>query len=209
VGIPLSNTAAAFFIERLMDLLAILALVCLTISSSSHHVLILGMTGTIISAIIILSLTPLGRISEQLELIIWLPESLIKTIQSIVRTLLSAKVLLQPGILIIGFIIGVIAWGSEGIGLFMIGKISDHSGLNINLAIEIYSIAILVGVLSFLPGGLGSTEAVMVALLNSNGYLMSDAIMITFICRFMTLWFAVMLGWISILILRFNRVGTI
>ena len=52
----------------------------------------------------------------------------------------------------------------------------------------------LVGGLSFLPGGLGSSEAVMITLLAVNGLPHSAAITATLICRLATLWFAVALG---------------
>ena len=51
-------------------------------------------------------------------------------------------------------------------------------------------------------GGLGSTEAVMTALLAAQGYPLSQAIVITLTCRLVTLWLAVALGWGAVLSLR-------
>jgi len=56
--------------------------------------------------------------------------------------------------------------------------------------------------LSFLPGGLGSTEAVMAALLFAHGYTMPQAILLTLICRLLTLWLAVVIGWACVGLLR-------
>jgi uncharacterized membrane protein YbhN (UPF0104 family) len=61
---------------------------------------------------------------------------------------------------------------------------------------------VLIGGLSFLPGGLGSTEAVMTTLLGKMGYALGDALLITLSCRLVTLWLAVILGWLAVLILR-------
>lgn len=61
---------------------------------------------------------------------------------------------------------------------------------------------VLLGGISLLPGGLGSTEAVMTALLAAQGYPLSQAIVITLTCRLVTLWLAVALGWGAVLSLR-------
>ena len=66
--------------------------------------------------------------------------------------------------------------------------------LPLSTAVFIYAFAMLVGGLSFLPGGLGSSEAVMIALLALNGFPESAAVSATLICRLATLWFAVALG---------------
>jgi uncharacterized protein (TIRG00374 family) len=58
----------------------------------------------------------------------------------------------------------------------------------------VYAIGMLAGALSFLPGGLGGTEAVMVGLLWWAGHPQPDAIAATLLIRVCTLWFAVALG---------------
>jgi uncharacterized protein (TIRG00374 family) len=70
-------------------------------------------------------------------------------------------------------------------------------------AVGIYALGILAGALSFIPGGLGSTEAVLILLLLVAGLDTPDAAAATLICRVATLWFAVLLGilatgWIEI-----------
>ena len=52
----------------------------------------------------------------------------------------------------------------------------------------------LAGALSFMPGGLGSAEAVMVGLLVSDGVGLPDSIAATVLLRLVTLWLAVGLG---------------
>ena len=199
IGIPLSSTAAAFFIERLIDLLAMLALAFMAIAfSSAYDTLIWGAAIVISLLLIILAVSPWAKIYEYVEKVRWFPESIKKAIQAILRTLCSAKALLKPELLAVSFIIGLIAWGAEGIGLMVIGAISPSISIDWVTAIGIYSIAIIVGALSFLPGGLGSTEAVMIALLAAHGYAMPDAILLTVVCRLLTLWFAVVIGWIVV-----------
>ncbi len=72
------------------------------------------------------------------------------------------------------------------------------------LAIGIYSVSVLAGAVSFIPGGLGSTEAVMVLLLTLVGADASTAVAATLICRFATLWFAVIIGAAALAVIEVN-----
>jgi uncharacterized protein (TIRG00374 family) len=201
-GIPISSTAAAFFIERLMDLLSMIALATLATASSRYSNLIWGAVFSILALLLFLTVAPWSRIAKFLEQQHALPASVQKVLQSIVRTLVASKQLLQPGILVTGFLIGLLSWGCEGIGLKVISQITPDVSMPILTAIGIYSIAVIVGALSFLPGGLGGTEAVMIAMLNTHGYVLADAILLTLVCRLLTLWLAVLIGWLAVLALR-------
>ena len=60
--------------------------------------------------------------------------------------------------------------------------------------ISIYSASVLVGALSFVPGGLGGTEAAMEVMLTASGVDMPVAVAAVLLCRLATLWFAVIIG---------------
>ena len=92
-----------------------------------------------------------------------------------------------------GLALGVVAWFAEGLGFWWLLLALDHP-LPLSTAVFIYAFAMLVGALSFLPGGLGGSEAAMVALLSLNGFPEASAVSATLICRLATLWFAVGLG---------------
>jgi uncharacterized protein (TIRG00374 family) len=66
----------------------------------------------------------------------------------------------------------------------------------------------LIGALSFIPGGLGSTEAAMVLMLSLLGMGVSSAIAATIVCRVATLWFAVALGFCAFAAVETGREGT-
>ena len=83
----------------------------------------------------------------------------------------------------------------------VIGAVAPAVPIDWATATGIYSVAIIVGALSFLPGGLGSTEAVMVALLAAHGYTMPDAMLLTLVYRFLTLWFAIAIGWSAVVVI--------
>jgi uncharacterized protein (TIRG00374 family) len=72
------------------------------------------------------------------------------------------------------------------------------SELSLSVALFIYAFSMLVGALSFLPGGLGGAEATMVALLMLNHIAQPQAVAATILIRLATLWFAVVLGVIAL-----------
>ena len=110
--------------------------------------------------------------------------------------------LLAPQAVILGLALGLLAWGAEGVGLWVLGALAPGATMTVGAAVGIYAVAIVVGAISFLPGGLGTTEAVMVALLLRQGCTMPEALLLTLACRLLTLWFAVVLGWLAVGILK-------
>jgi uncharacterized protein (TIRG00374 family) len=112
----------------------------------------------------------------------------------VVRRLRGTKVTLLSASL------GLLAWGLEGWGLFIILNALDVS-LRLDLVIYIYASAVLVGALSALPGGLGTTEAAMIGLLMVAGVDAAVATTATIICRVATLWFAIPFGVFATVIL--------
>jgi uncharacterized membrane protein YbhN (UPF0104 family) len=68
------------------------------------------------------------------------------------------------------------------------------AGIGLPASVFVFTAAMLAGALSFLPGGLGGTEAVMLLLLGGFGVPMDIAVPATVVIRVTTLWFAVLLG---------------
>ncbi|CAN5126582.1 lysylphosphatidylglycerol synthase transmembrane domain-containing protein [soil metagenome] len=203
LGVPLSTTAAAFFVERLMDLLAMTTLALFAFAVSARYEMLLWIT----TAMMILILAAVARgpwatCRTRVDSNERLPLRLRKSLSGIFQTLVTARALLHPGLLMAGFLLGLAAWASEGVGLMVLGSLASSAAIDLPAAIGIYAVAIIVGALSFLPGGLGSTEAAMVALLAAHGYSMPDALLLTLSCRVLTLWLAVAIGWIAVFVLR-------
>ena len=104
-------------------------------------------------------------------------------------------------VLIIGLVLGVISWGCEAYAFAIIGQ-ALGSDAPILIFSGIYAISMLIGAISFLPGGLGSTEAVMYLLLISTGMDSSVAVSATLLCRIATLWLAVLVGFFALFIVE-------
>jgi uncharacterized protein (TIRG00374 family) len=203
LGVPLSDVAAAFFAERLLDLAAMVVLAALLLTATpGYERAILGGAALLVSALAAVSLAPWSRLVLRLQAASSAPGRWLRALTSVVSALAATRTLLRPGMLASGFLLGLVAWGLEGAGLGLLSSMFPPLQLAPATAMGIYGVAVLIGALSFLPGGLGSTEAVMTALLGKLGYPLGEALFITLSCRLVTLWLAVILGWLAVFILR-------
>jgi uncharacterized protein (TIRG00374 family) len=200
-GVSYTNSLAAVFTERFTDLIAMILLGSMAVVTFPSYQW--PVTIIVIITLLLLSIIHAkpfhALIKSRLNL---LPSTFVSYLFLHVFNLLdSYSSLLRSVPLYYGIIIAVIAWGAEGLAFYVI---LDQLELEISLplAIGIYSVSILAGAISLLPGGMGSTEAVMVILLKLAGSTTSTAIAATLICRFATLWFAVIIGGVIITILE-------
>lgn len=119
---------------------------------------------------------------------------------------LVQKSLLKPRLAAFGLITGVIAWFAEAAGMWLVVMGLSNASLTLDRAVLIYALGTLAGALSFLPGGLIATEATLMVLLNEMVFLGEDgrteAVAATLLTRLATLWFAVLLGAIGLVIAR-------
>lgn len=201
-GVPLPLVGGAFCVERLLDMLAMTVLAALILAAAPrYHAAIWTATLLVAAALAMLALLPWGAVAEELEGRLPLG-ALTRLGASVARALAAGRSLLRPRVLLIGFLIGLAAWGLEGLGLYLLASIFPAAHISPAVAIGIYAVAVLVGAISFIPGGLGGTEAVMTALLVTKGYPVGDALLVTVACRLVTLWLAVGGGWAAVFILR-------
>jgi uncharacterized membrane protein YbhN (UPF0104 family) len=105
--------------------------------------------------------------------------------------------LLSPGLLAVALALAVVAWGSEGIGFWLVVRAYAPKA-SLLAALFNYTASTCLGSLSMLPGGLLAAEGSLTALLNSQGLDTATAASATLIIRGATLWFAVALGLLAL-----------
>lgn len=195
--VSFTHSLSALFVERFLDVLA-MALLALAVAWSLEDTRLPAIAAALVVVALLILLrwprlhTWLAAISQ--------PErtnGLRAAIARLASLLQTSAALLAPSALYGGLMIGLIAWAAEGVGLWLILD-TLGTGTPLYQAIGIYAAAVLAGALSFIPGGLGSTEAVMVLLLSFAGVDTADALAATLICRIVTLWFAVAIGMLVI-----------
>jgi uncharacterized protein (TIRG00374 family) len=191
-GVPAAASVAAFFAERVSDLLSILLLAAAGLWAYAPARPVVGLAFAAVACVLVLA--------QWTALIAGIDRWALKRPQKWARLLVKlCEVVLQFrrcfsfSAMSMGLAIGVVAWFAEAIGFWWLLDALGHP-LPVTTAVFVYAFAMLIGGLSFLPGGLGSSEAVMIGLLALNGFPEHAAVTATLICRLATLWFAVGLG---------------
>lgn len=197
-GMTYTQSTAAFVSERLSDLTAVILLAMLgaTLQPRGSYILIAG----VIAVTSGLTLLSRGKIIAAFaNRLAGRPGRFARASHQMLALLAEARRCHAPHILLTATILSIIAWSAEAFAFYLI---LHRLGLAVNLpfALSVYALAMLAGALSFLPGGVGGAEAVMVGLLLMGGMPEAKAIAATVIIRAATLWFAVTLGVLALML---------
>lgn len=192
-GVTYAESIAAFFVERLLDLFAMVMLAGLIlVDHPAYRVLVFASFAAVIAVIAVVCQASLPQRIERLGGS--RSGRIARGCSALANLLRSSRLLLQPKSLLFGIALGLIAWGAEGMGFDVVCR-----GLHIDGDLwsfcGIYAVAALAGSAAFfLPAGIGGMEVVMTTLLVERGTELRVAIIATLLCRLATLWFAVILG---------------
>lgn len=200
-GVEYRHSFSAFIWERLMDMLVVSLLCCAVVTAFPGQAWLLALAGSATIAFVLVLRSPLSDAVLAHFARRCTPQSRWRRLSDqLTQTRHDTLVLLQWGPLGTSLALGFFAWLAEGVGLFYV---VDALGTSISptAAVGVYALSMLVGALSFIPGGLGSAEAVMVLGLTTVGCSLPTAAAATVICRMATLWFAIVLGLLACLAL--------
>ena len=194
-GVPVGRSAPVVVMERLTDVIS---------------VIVLGLTGfallpgpVVVVLAVALAVTVAGLIfavSRGASRLAGLPilsrwSGLLRDSQEGFRELAA------PRVMAAGVAVGVVAWFAEGLALWVILR-GIGSDVALVRALPIYAAATLIGAVTAVPGGLVGTEGSMLALLQQSGVARAGASAGTVLVRLFTLWFAVAVGLVALLALR-------
>jgi uncharacterized protein (TIRG00374 family) len=207
-GVPYAHSFAAFFSERLSDLLAIviLTLFGLSLYPAARPLIAAGVILVAVALMVISSKRLLTR-TERLVTVALArrragqetqeqPGKVGVMIGHLFQMLHQARHCHSASVLAIATPLSLVGWAAEAWATYLIVV---WMGVEVPLAfaVFVYATAMLAGALSFMPGGLGGTEATMVALFLWQGVGSGDAVAATVLVRLATLWFAVAIGAIA------------
>lgn len=210
--VKISESLASFFTERLLDVTIMVFLASLIFFTfpdlnKNYSYFIISLFLSIVILLPLLS-TQLPQLFLHFIIGKLKNNKLSLMLQHLAVLLKSAKKLLSIKLLSQGMILGLIAWILNGLGFYLI---LDKVGfpVELSLALSIYAVSILAGAASFIPGGIGATEAVMGLMLLSINSEPHIAIAVPILTRLATLWFAVCVGLIANAYLSINNTHTI
>jgi uncharacterized protein (TIRG00374 family) len=204
MGVPLDQVIACFVFERTLDLIAVLLLSILFAGFASQLPLVFAFVALVVIAVIALS-----RVATRLTLIgQWLQEvgwhSPARLSRAAAEGFSGAISFFRPVEFAGALVLGLLAWGVQSLGCVYLLLTLDISMPTL-AAVALYPLALLIGAASMLPGGIGTTEAAIVLLLHDFGAPFARATLAAVGMRLSTLWFAMLLGLMAILILEFRK----
>lgn len=205
-GVAMQRTAPIVVAERLTDVVGIVTLV--TVGSMAFPG---GAIWAVAGALAVLSLLLVISSQTIASLLFSLvergPAKVAKLAPRLREAWGSLRTLCSPTALIFPTLLSVGSWALEGMSLWLIlGGLG--ASVQIELALFVYSTSTLAGALIPVPGGLGVTEGSLEQqLTHLGGVAPSAATSAMILIRVATLWFAVLLGFIALGLLRLKFPG--
>jgi glycosyltransferase 2 family protein len=200
--ISVTRTAPIVLAERLTDLLALVLLTALGSLFFEQGAVIAAIGGGLVAAVIAtVSIRPLAEAT--LGLAARVP-GLAKLAPRLREAWEALATLVRPLPLVLATALATLSWGLECVALW--GIVHGFEGATIGLgpASLAYAASTIAGALAMLPGGLGVTEAGMAGSLQvlGEGVSLSIATGATLLVRLATLWWAVLVGALALVVLR-------
>jgi uncharacterized protein (TIRG00374 family) len=200
-GVPVARTAPIVVAERLTDVIAVVVLVAIGSLGLSGGLFWAGAGTAAVATLLVivsnkrLSYAIIGRVES-------LPGPFRKIGPKLHEAYDSLSTLVRPANLVFPALVSLFAWGLECLSLWVVLRGFGES-TSLGLATFFYATSTLAGALIPVPGGLGVTETSLQAQMQELGHVapaVSTGAMI--LVRFATLWFAVIVGFVALSLLK-------
>lgn len=193
MGIPPSTVFGAFVYERAFDLIAVLALSCLALTQTNIFPFVLAFVALFLGLVILVASRLRWLSQASVILRRWHFNRLARLTTALKNGLRACRLWLTPLDMLVSLTLGLLAWS---ITAFSFTWLLGHLDISVAFlpSLAIYPLAMLAGAASMMPGGVGSTEVTIIALLAIFGISTAQATLAAVGIRFATLWFAVLCG---------------
>lgn len=203
---PVSKTAPIILMERLTDFVSLIIIAIVGAYFFDFGKEITVVVGVVFLIIIIV----MGNRKLAMPVIAFLEKKKIflKYVQSIHNAYESSHQMLRGKPLFLMLLLSTVAWFFECLGYHLI-LLNFGIELGLFWAAFAYAFATIVGAVAMMPGGLGVTEGSLTFMVIEKGFSKELAVASTFIVRVVTLWFAVLVGIVSITLyqLKFGKIS--
>jgi len=105
---------------------------------------------------------------------------------------------IKPKIFILSSLLSASYWILESIAVYFIFQSFGIDFIELIQVIPTYATSIILGVASFVPGGIGVFEGTLTGLLNLQGLTLSAAVTLTIFIRIFTIWYSVIVGFFAL-----------
>lgn len=200
-GVPMTTTAPIVVAERATDVIGIVVLIVLGSLGFQGGLVWAGVGSALVLALLVvianrkLSLAMIAMVARMPGKVGAMAPKLEKAYESL-ATMLAPRNLALPSIL------SAAAWMLECLSLWVIlGGFGEST--SVPLCTFFYATSTLVGAIVPVPGGLGVTESSLMGQMTQLGHVEeSHATAAMILVRFATLWFAVLVGFVALSIMK-------
>jgi uncharacterized protein (TIRG00374 family) len=201
MGVSHDKVISAFLFERLSDLIAVLILSLIIASQFDLFWVAVSFVGFVFICLLLLVSNPSTLRRIYVALRTTKSKRLLKVSKYLIYGINGTRIWFTPKIFLISITFGLVAWGLLALSFFWLLREFDIS-IDFLIAIALYPLSMLVGAASMIPGGLGSTEATIVALLYTFDVPIEKGVIMAVTIRIATLWSAILIGSIALLYLE-------
>jgi uncharacterized membrane protein YbhN (UPF0104 family) len=200
-GVPAARTAPIVVAERLTDVIGVVLLIVLGSAGFEGGLpwAAAGTAGVFVGMVFILWRRPVHGVID------WLgsrPGKLGQLAPKLSEAYEALRIIATPAALIWPTLLSIVAWGAEGVALWVLLD-GFAETVSLSLAVFFYSTATLAGAVIPVPGGLGVTESMIREQLVRLGKVaVGSATAAMILVRFATLWWAVLVGFGALAVLR-------
>ena len=195
-NIPRTKTAPIIFVEKFYDLTG-------AIIASIIGIIILGMDASLILIsvsilIVIIFLIYYRPIFEFILKRVTKTKFFSKYSENISDSYEIVRNSTTPQISSISFGLSILYWIIISVAVHFILLSFGIESVSILKTISIYSSSVVIGAISFIPGGLGITEGSLIGLFSLEGIDISLALILSVMIRILTMWYSVSIGFICL-----------
>ncbi len=200
-GVPMTRTAPIVVAERVTDVIGVVMLIVLGSLGFEGGLLWAGIGAGLVAALVVVIMSErlsLGLIGVMEKL----PGPFRRAAPKARAAYESLKTLLAPKNLVVPTLISFVAWTLECLALWVI-LVGFREPVTVPVATFFYATSTLAGAIVPVPGGLGVTETLLNRMMHDVGHVSpavsTGAMMLV---RFATLWFAVLVGFVALSLLK-------
>jgi uncharacterized protein (TIRG00374 family) len=200
-GVPMPKTAPIVIAERVTDLIGVIILIVLGSLGFSGGLVWAGAGAVVVTLLLVvvasrsLSLRIIGLVER-------LPGKLGKIGPKLHQAYDSLAVMVAPRNLLVPTVLSIGAWSLECLALWVVLRGFDQQ-TSVVLCFFFYATSTLAGALVPVPGGLGVTESALQGQMIEIGHVSAQqATAAMLLVRLATLWFAVLVGFVSLSLLK-------
>jgi uncharacterized protein (TIRG00374 family) len=201
-GVPMARTAPIVVAERLTDLVALAALALVGVGALAGGERIAWVALALVGVAV--AVVASERLAHAVINLVGAMPGVGKLAPKLREFYGATKELLAPTPLVLATLLSIVAWLCECVAFWLVLRGFAGADASLKLCTFIYATMTIAGALSFLPGGLGVQEIGMVKLLIAQAHGVSEpmAAAATFVTRLCTLWFAVIIGVVALVIMQ-------